>query len=511
MLLLVQIPKRMGIVEKQSIKGSFFSYVGVVVGFITAGLLQPHIFTKAENGVLELLTSWSLVFATLATLGLNNVTNRLFPWFRNPSNHHHGFYGLLFWVTIAGTIISLIVYWFLRPWIIADSEAQESFLFIRYMDFIIPLTIFTAIYLVTDIYYAVLLNAVKGIFLREFLMRLFILVAFLVFVAGWCSFGGTVLLYVVALSAPGLLITISLIRDGEFVIRPDKTHLNREMTRSLVSVASYGLIIAFSNIMILYIDRIMVNSFLGLEATGLYGRVFIFGSLVSIPNRAVSKISAVVVAQLWKDNNHQEINRLYRDTSLHQLLFALLIFVGIWGNIGNIFHILPDSYEEGKWVIFWIGLSNLFIMTSGISGSVMTTSSHYRMLALFVILFGVLVIVSNLLFIPAFGIVGAALASAVSSFVYALMRYLFLLFRYQMQPYTWRHAATLLVAVAAYVPAILIPDLNNSNRPILTLILDIGVRSLAISLVFAAITLIFKVSPDLNQRWKQLYRSFRAK
>ncbi|MFO7616670.1 MAG: polysaccharide biosynthesis C-terminal domain-containing protein [Bacteroidales bacterium] len=501
----------MGIVEKQSIKGSFFSYVGVVVGFVTAGLLQPIIFTKAENGVLELITSWSLVFATLATLGLNNVTNRLFPWFRNPSNHHHGFYGLLFWVTIAGTIISLIVYLFLRPWIIADSEAQGSLLFIRYMDWIIPLTIFTAIYLVTDIYYAVLLNAVKGIFLREFLMRVFILAGFLVFTAGWCGFGGAVILYAIALSVPGILITVSLIRDGEFVIRPDRAHFNREMTRSLVSVASYGLIIAFSNIMILYIDRIMVNSFLGLEATGLYGRVFIFGSLVSIPNRAVSKISAAVVAQLWKEDNHQEINRLYRDTSLHQLLFALLIFVGIWGNIGNIFHILPDSYEEGKWVIFWIGLANLFIMASGISGSVMTTSSHYRMLALFVILFGGLVILTNLLLIPAVGITGAAIASAISTFAYALMRYLFLLIRYRMQPYTWRHAAALLVAVAAYLPALLIPDLNNDAMPILTLLLDIGVRSLAIALVFVAITLIFKVSPDLNRRWAQASGFLRSK
>jgi O-antigen/teichoic acid export membrane protein len=511
LLLLAENPSSVGVVEKQGIKGSVYSYLGVMVGFVTAGILQTWIFTKAENGVLELLTSWSLVFATLATLGLNNVTNRLFPWFRNEKNHHHGFYGLLFRVTLAGTAISLIIYFILRPWIIADSRAEDSLLFIRYIDYIIPLTIFTAIYLVTDIYYAMLMNAVKGIFLKEFLMRLFILAGFLVFMAGWCGFGGAVLLYVIALSLPGILITASIIRDGEFYLRIDRGHLTRELSRSLVSVAFYGIIIAFSNIMIQYIDRIMINSYLGLEATGLYGRVFIFGMLVSIPNRAVSKISAAVVAQQWKEEDHEAINRLYRKTSLHQLLFGLLIFIGLWGNIDNIFRIIHEDYSAGRFVIFWIGLSNLFIMASGISGAVMTTSSHYRMLALFVILFGALVVVTNLVFIPRFGITGAALASAISALAYGFMRFIFLWARYRMQPYTWRHLLALVIAVIAYLPAILIPDLNNDLHKIPTLILDIAVRSLAMLLVFAAISLIIRLSPDLNQRTNDLIAKLKIK
>lgn len=511
LLLLAENPRFVGIVEKQGIKGSVYSYIGVLIGFVTAGILQTWIFTKAENGVLELLTSWSLVFATLATMGLNNVTNRLFPWFRNDGNRHHGFYGLLFWVTLAGTAISLVIYFILRPWIIADSQEGNSLLFIKYIDYIIPLTIFTAIYLVTDIYYAMLMNAVKGIFLKEFLMRLFILAGFIIFMAGWCGFGGAVLLYVVALSFPGILITISIIRDGEFHLRVDRSHLTRELSKTVVSVAFYGIIIAFSNIMIQYIDRIMINSYLGLEATGLYGRVFIFGMLVSIPNRAVSKISAAVVAQQWKEEDHAAINKLYKDTSLHQLLFGLLIFIGLWGNIDNIFRIIHEDYSAGKYVIFWIGLANLFIMASGISGAVMTTSSHYRMLALFVIIFGLLVVVTNLVFIPVYGITGAAFASALSALAYGLMRFIFLWARYGMQPYTWRHLLALAVAGIAYIPAIVIPDLYNSQNKIPTLILDISVRSLAILFVFMFITLIIRISPDLNQRWNNLLVKLKIK
>lgn len=510
LLFLAQNPPYVGIIEKQSIKGSFYSYIGVAIGFITAGLLLPNIFSEQQNGVLDLLISWSLVFATLATLGLNNVTIRLFPWFRNKDNHHNGFFGILFWVNMAGFVLAILLYFALRPWIIADS-LKTSTLFVGYIDYIIPLTAFTTIYLVIDIYYSVLMNAVRGIFLKEFVQRILILIVILGFVAGIFQFSGFIFFYTVALSLPGIIIAFLLMRDGEFVVRPQPGYLDGNLSRSLVSVAFFGLTIGFSNILILYIDRLMINSILGLTELGIYGRVAFYGMLVSIPIRSVSKISAVVVGQHWKDGEHEAINRIYRDTSLHQLLFGLLIFIGIWGNVKNIFHMIPDSYAAGQNVIFYMGISNLFIMASGISGSIMATSRHYRLLALFVFLFGLLVFATNLLLIPLRGIAGAAMASAISALFYGLMRYVFLWRKYGMQPYTWKHGVAVAVAVTAYVPAILIPDLFRENSKVLSLILDIGVRSFAISIVFIGLTLILNISPDLNRRWNELLVWLRVK
>jgi O-antigen/teichoic acid export membrane protein len=316
---------------------------------------------------------------------------------------------------------------------------------------------------------------------------------------------------VVALSLPGIIIALALLRDGAFTFRPDMDHMRGPLGRQMASVAVYGVIIAFSNILIQYIDRIMINSYLDLEATGIYGRAFFFGTLVSIPIRAVSKISAVVVAEQWKDDDHDSINRLYRETSLHQLMFGLLIFIGIWGNIVNVFHILPDDYGEGKWVVFWIGLSNLFIMASGISGAIMTTSRYYRLLALFVVVFGALVIISNMIFIPMFGIAGAAMASAIAAFIYGLMRYVFLWIRYRMQPYTWKHLLAVLIAGASYLPALLIPDLNHEEARILWLCLDIAVRSASIAIVFIGLTFILRVSPDLNVRAAEMLRHIKIR
>lgn len=488
----------MGIIEKQGIKGTLFSYIGVVIGFITAGVMMPRLLSPEENGVLELLVTWSMIFATLATLGINNVTNRLFPYFRDEKSHNKGYFTILVFVVIAGLVLSISLYTILKPAIVKGSM-ERSNLLINYIDLVIPLIIFTAVYLVVDIYYAVLYKAVRGIFLKEFLQRIFILIVLLVFYFKVFDFSGLVMAYVGALSLPGILILMALARDGELVFKSPLPAMNRELTKSMASVAVFGIAVTFSNSLIQYVDRIMINDMLGLAETGIYGRVFFYGTLVVIPLRPLAKISAVVVAQGWKDNNLDEIKSVYYKSTLDQLIIGLLVFIGIWGNIDNVIHIMGEEYEPGRNVIFFIGLSNLFIMAAGVSGAVISTSKHYRILTLFIVIFGLMVILSNLVFIKAFGMVGAAVASALSALAYCLMRIIFLKTRFGMQPYSYRHLIVVVIGVSAYLLSLLIPDLVGDKNKVFTLVLDIAARSSVMVGFYFILIYFLKLSPDLNR------------
>lgn len=499
----------MGIIENQGIKGTVYSYIGVVIGFVTVGILMPNFLSLEENGVLEMLVTWSMVFATLATLGINSVTNMLFPYFRDTSSHHKGYFTLLVFVILAGLALSIGLYLIMRPAMIINN-LDKSALLVNYIDLVIPLIIFTAIFLVVDIYYAVMYNAVKGIFLKELLQRVLILIIILFFYFKVFNFSGLVMAYVGALSLPGVLILMSLTRDGEFVFRSPLPALNSAMVKNIASVAVFGIAVTFSNSLIQYVDRIMINNMMGLAETGIYGKVFFYGTLVVIPLRPLSKISAVVVAQAWKDNNAEEVKSIYYKSTIDQLIVGLLVFVGIWSNISNVFHILPEQFSSGKFVVFFIGISNLFIMATGVSGAIISTSRHYRILSLFIIAFGLMVILTNLIFIKAFGIVGAALASAISALAYSIMRVLFLKRKYQMQPYSWKHLLILGIGILTYFISSLIPDLFNENNYYITLILDIVIRSSAILLVFIPLVYFFRLSPDLQRFVDKILTSMRS-
>jgi hypothetical protein len=70
----------LGVIKRQSIKGTACSYIGTVIGFITAGLLFPRFPAKEQIGLLSLLASYSILFAVFANFGFNSVIIRLFPY-----------------------------------------------------------------------------------------------------------------------------------------------------------------------------------------------------------------------------------------------------------------------------------------------------------------------------------------------------------------------------------------------------------------------------------------------
>ena len=101
------------------------------------------------------------------------------------------------------------------------------------------------------------------------------------------------------------------------------------------------------------------------------------------------------------------------------------------------------TYAASKWVIFFIGLGYLFDMMTGTNGHIIAYSPQYRIALAFIL--SLIVIVTSLLyfFIPLLGITGAAIAIASGLFLNNLMRYLFLLKRYKLQPFNIKFLAVI--------------------------------------------------------------------
>ena len=135
----------MGIIKKQSISGTIYSYLGVILGFITTGILYPRIFSTEEVGLLRILISYSLLFAQFAGLGINTITVKLFPYFRDYKKKHNGYLGIAMLVSTIGLIISVGAFILLKPSIL-DGDKAGADLFARYFYYIIPLIIFTLLF-----------------------------------------------------------------------------------------------------------------------------------------------------------------------------------------------------------------------------------------------------------------------------------------------------------------------------------------------------------------------------
>src|SRR5690554_1342496 len=184
----------MGIIVRQSIQGTVWSYVGVVLGFITTGYLFPNYLTTDTIGLFGLMMAWSALLAQLSSLGFPGITARLFPWFRDKDNSHNGFLFIAFAVMATGFLFFLVSYYIFSPWLI-ENNLEKSALFSKYIYLLIPLTFFTLLYLILDSYNRLLYDTVFGTFLTEFLQRLIILSIVLLFVAGIIDLHHLILLY----------------------------------------------------------------------------------------------------------------------------------------------------------------------------------------------------------------------------------------------------------------------------------------------------------------------------
>ena len=61
----------MGIVARQSIKGTLATYFGVAVGIVTTFFVQTKYLTTEEIGLVDVLLQSALLFSGLAQLGTN--------------------------------------------------------------------------------------------------------------------------------------------------------------------------------------------------------------------------------------------------------------------------------------------------------------------------------------------------------------------------------------------------------------------------------------------------------
>ena len=486
----------MGIIQRQTIKGTIFTYLGVAVGFITTGLIFPKILTEEEIGLLSLLVSYSIIFAQFASLGTGRVVIIAFPYFQSKEHKHHGLLFIILFVTAIGFVISIIAFYFLREYLIAHSN-ESSQLFIQYFHYLLPLILFTLVFMVLDSYYKALQNAVKGIILKEFVQRLFFLVFIIFYYYGWINFGQYVLFYVAAICLPALVLIISLIRDKQFFLKPDLKFVNKDLSKLMVQVGFYGILIGFSGMVVTNIDRIMVERFMGLGATGIYATTSFFATLVIMPSRALLKISDPIISQSWKNNDLDHLIFLYKKTSISQLVIGSLLFIGIWGNESNIFRILPDAYLQGRLVILFIGLAYMIEMASGAAAMILANSKYFKYQACFTIMLVGLVILTNMIFIPLWGLTGAAFATFLSKLVINLVMFFFLFFKYKLQPYSLKYLWVVVIAGLAYLAGYFLPELSN-------LYIDILYRSVVIAIVYLALIMRFGLFPELNEKFNWL-------
>ncbi len=493
----------MGVIVNQSIKGSVYAYIGAAIGFVNTALLFPFFFATDEIGLVFLLISVAMLFAQVFGLGFTGVTVRLFPYFSDDEKEHNGFPFVMFTTALVGIFLFVATFYFIRPIIIEQNS--HSLKFIENINLIIPLVIIEILFRMLNSYTSVLLNTVIGTFYKEFILRLIISVLIVLFILHIVDYKIFLYLYIAAQSIPVLALLIYLLREGELSLKVQFGFISADLKKSMIFTAIVSLITGLSAMGYQYIDKYMINTMLDLSETGVYTIAFFFGSMIGLPARSLTKVASVVIAKAWKENKLNEIKEIYAKSSLIQTVIGIFVFLGIMINIDDVISILGPAYIEGKMVIFFIGLSFLINLIFGVGASVIGNSKQYRFLSYLMVIFLIIVIITNYYLIPIYGIEGAAIASAISILIHSFFKYLFILYKFKMQPFTTKHLTPIILGLFLFAAFYFAPDIISN--PYLNIIL----KSTVFSLIYALLIYNFKVSEDINERLDLIIAKLKTK
>lgn len=484
----------MGIIQRQTIRGTIFTYAGIVLGFVTTGLLLPKLLTQDQNGLIGLLLSLMVILTQFANLGINGAGGRYFPYFRNYERGHGGFLRLASVVSAVGFALIVLAIYLFRPYIVAQN-LQKSALFVQYYYLLIPLVFFSLFFNLFDNYAKLLYDTVTGTFLQQFAQRLLFLLAVVAYWANWVSFEGLLVLWLSSFGLSLALMVGKVIRAGNFTLSRRHLVLSPDLRRSLFRYSSLTLLTGLSSQVILHIDKILVNDSLGLAQTGIYTISANFGAVIAAPATMLYKVSGVIIADSWKNNDLRNIADIYRKSCLSQLVAGCLVFVGIAANLPNVFQVLPKGYEAGYFVILWIGLSKLIDMATGVNGTILATSRYYAYDSLFFLGMVVVTILTTRALLPIYGLSGAALGAVIATTLFNAGRTWFVWLKFGLQPFSWRNAAVVGTAGLVWFVAVQWPYWTGS---LWHTGVDVALRSAFIVGSFVGLVYAFRLYPDLN-------------
>ncbi|MFT3679364.1 MAG: polysaccharide biosynthesis C-terminal domain-containing protein [Ferruginibacter sp.] len=445
-------------IRRQSIISSVMVYIGFALGFVNTYLFTKEGgFSKEEYGLVGIFVAIAALMYAAANLGMPAYIGKFFPYYK--SNLHYKQNDLLTWGLVFSTIgfcLITIAGLYFKDLVILKF-GKNSPLLVHYYYWIFPFGLGLTLYSILEAYAWQLQRAIITNFLREVQFRLFTTILIVLSFAGLiANFDLFIKIYSFTYLGIAITLLIYLFSKKEVHLTFKTSHVTKKFKKKILTLISF----VFGGTLVygisLIFDSLVIASKLpgGLASVAVFSLGQYMANLIQAPQRGILAASIGPLSQAWKEKNMAKIDKIYKQSSINQLIFASAIFALIWLNFtdGILTFNLQEGYLEAKWVFFFVGLYRIIDMGTGVNAQIIGTSTLWR----FEFYTGTILLVLTLpltyiLTGTKLGILGPPIATFVSFIVYNGVRYWFLLHKYNLQPFTIKTLYTILLTIGCYL------------------------------------------------------------
>lgn len=486
----------MGVIRKESIRSTIFSYIGIAIGFISQTFIYTNLLSSQIIGLIRVLQSFGGMQAEVSQLSIQTITGRFFPYFRNKDNGHHGFLTMALLFTTMGFIIVFLLILIFKNQIIS-WYSEQSPLFVQKYPYAFPIALALVYITVFESYLRMLYRIIYSTIVKEIYIRLFALFAVLLYAFKVIGFEGFLVLFsaTYAVAAFSMIVYLKII--GELYLKPDFSILTKSFWKEIRSYTVYTYITILVQRGILEIDKLILAAMIGLGAAGIYSVASLMATVIAMPINAIGNISVSFISEAFKINDMYKVREIYHKASLNQFIASGLLFLLIWFNADNLFAFMPEEYQQGKWIILYIGISKLVDSFCLNSNTVILLSKYYTFMVFSGTITLVFLIAANIYLINIMGITGAALAILMSVVLHDALKVGYTWYRFNIHPFNKNLFKAFAVFVFCFLVLSVIPQLFHP-------VIDIAFRLFLITVIYLVLTVLFRVSDDISVFYKEV-------
>ena len=365
----------MGIVLKQSFRNTLYIFLGFGLGGINTLFLYPNLLEDKYYGLVIFLLSTSNLLMPLIAFGIHHTIVKFYSSYITKVGKDKFLSSVLFIPLLIALPFAFFGSLFYEQ--IGDYLATKENIIIKDYTYVIYLVAFACSYF--EVFYAwakVQFQSVFGNVLREIWNRAVIMI--LLFAVYFKLI--TENEFINYLTAAYFLRMFIMMFYAFKLYTPKITFSKPDNFKEIIRFSMYIILAGSAGAILLDIDKYMIPGKESLEKAAYYTVAVFIGSFIEAPSRAMLNILQPLTSKTLNEDNHKEVQSLYKKSSINLLLISGLFFVLVNTNAGQLFELLPKKYsgDGALLVVFMISLLKLYSGFLGNNGAIINNSKFYR-------------------------------------------------------------------------------------------------------------------------------------
>ena len=475
----------MGIIINQSAKNLITTYAGFGIGAINTLFLYTNFLEQEYYGLVSFLLSAANLIWPLMAFGVHNTLVKFYSAYKtNPERDQ--FLTLMLFLPL-GIALILGLIGFLTYDLILSYFSNGNELVKPYVWLIFVIAVATAYFEVFFSWSKVNYQSVFGNFMKEVFHRICVSLLLLAVYFKWLSVENFI--YGVTLVFVFRAVAMKLYA---FTLYMPK--LNFQLPENKSSVLKYSALILIAGsvaMVLLDLDKVMIERFLPIENVAIYGIAVYIASVIAVPSRALHQITYPMTATLLNNKDRKGLNELYEKSSINLLIISGFIFLLIITNVRQLYELIPDEYQISFSIVVLISCVKLYDNLLGNNNAILFNSDYYRLVLAIGVFLAILAFVLNLLFIPELGIFGAALATFLAFAAYNTSKIFIVGKKFKIYPFTIK---TLYGLIIILVFSVVFYFWDFQFHAVVNIIL----KSVILGLLYLPVIFYLKLSKDIN-------------